>query len=135
MDPEVELETQLQGANVLTEGEAVSLLDNDFGYLGTADLTEVRVVELLPDFAANLSLLKGYRYDLPEGSIPISANGEAYFYCEAISLGGALTADLIQIFPSFFESGEVGLNGLIVNPFVAYPIDLEIRFYYSYITP
>lgn len=144
MDTEADLEAQI-GDNVLTQGESISLLDNDAGYITQAlqvgNIVEVRKEESLDAFAGKWERIS-FSYDLPAGAIPISANGEVWvWWCDVLlgCDGYRLDADNYQISPSFYEMWDeekVLFRCYYDVPFL-YPLtdEVEFYFYYSYIQP
>jgi len=142
MDTEADLETQI-GDNVLTVGENISLLNNDAGYVTQAlqvgNIKEERVEESVD---ASLTIWEriSFIYELPEGAVPICANGEAWVsWCDPFTGCGdyRLDADDYIIYPSFYEEGEVLFRCYYyVDPF-QWPLGdkVEFDFYYSYIEP
>lgn len=141
MDTEGDLEEQI-GDNVLTVGENISLLNNDAGYvtqaLQVANIKEMRKVEYVDAFVGKWERIS-FTYDLPEGAVPICANGEVWvswtvfpFPCVQYRLD----ADDYRIFPSFCEEGEVLFRCYYEVPLL-YPLTDTVTFwfYYSYIEP
>lgn len=141
MDTEADLETQI-GDNVLTEGENITLLNNDAGYITEAlqvgNIVEVREYEWVDAFVGKWERIS-FTYDLPAGAVPICANGEAWVsWCSLITGcdGYRLDADNYRISPSFVTEGEVLFRCYYDVPFL-YPLTdvVEFYFYYSYIEP
>lgn len=141
MDTEAELETHI-GDNVLTEGEDISLLNNDAGYITQAlqvsNIEQVRRVEQVDAFVFKWERIS-FSYDLPAGAVPICANGEVWVSWNVFPFpyeGYRLDADDYRIFPSFCEEGEVLFRCYYEVP-ALYPLTDTVTFwfYYSYIKP
>ena len=141
MDTEADLETQI-GDNVLTEGEGISLLNNDAGYITEAlqvsNIKEEREEEWVDAFLGKWERIT-FSYDLPAGAVPICANGEAWVQWCTFPIGCdqyRLDADDYRIFPSFYEGGKVLFRCYYEVP-LKYPLTdyVVFYFYYSYIEP
>jgi hypothetical protein len=136
MDTEADLETQI-GDNVLTAGENITLLNNDAGYITQAlqasNMKEKRKQEYVDAFLGKWERIS-FTYDLPEGAVPICANGEVWVdNWEWFRLD----ADDYSIYPSFYGEGEVLFRCFYsLDPF-QYPLaeGVIFMFYYSYIEP
>lgn len=145
MDTEADLEAQIGGENILTQGENISLLNNDAGYVTQAlqvgDIKQVRKEEWVDAFVGKWERIT-FEYDLPAGAVPICANGEVWvWWCPfapvPVPCGEyRLDADDYRIFPSFYTPGKVLFRCYYKVP-ALYPLTEEVRFrfYYSYIKP
>jgi hypothetical protein len=139
MDTEADLETHI-GDNVLTVGEDITLLNNDAGYITQAlqvsNIKEERVWEYVGAFPGKWERIS-FKYDLPEGAVPICANGEVWVYSAWDMTEWRLDADDYCIYPSFHEEGEVLFRCYYALDLFQYPFaaEVEFYFYYSYIEP
>ena len=143
MDTEGDLEAQV-GDNVLTVGENISLLNNDAGYL-TEGLQVGNIHQCWPIQEVDAFVGKwdniSFSYDLPEGAIPICANGEVWVYWNNFLGYGEyrLDAQDYRIWPSFYDAYDEGkvLFRCYYEVPAKYPITDEVIFcfYYSYILP
>jgi hypothetical protein len=141
MDTEADLETHI-GDNVLTEGEDITLLNNDAGYvtqaLQVANIKEVRKEEYVDAFVGKWERIS-FTYDLPAGAVPICANGEVWVSWFNFPFGWdeyRLDADDYRIYPSFATEEEVLFRCYYEVPLL-YPLTDTVTFwfYYSYIEP
>ena len=142
MDTEADLETHI-GDNVLTVGENISLLNNDAGYVTQAlqisNIKEEREEEWVDAFLGKWERIS-YQYELPEEAVPICANGEVWVECWNIFTGydyWRLDADDYNIYPSFYDYGEVLFKCYYYIDPLDYPSAIAVifKFYYSYIEP
>ena len=143
MDTEADLEAQIDD-NVLTQGEDITLLNNDAGYITEAlqesNIKEKREDEWVDAFVGKWERIS-FTYDLPAGAVPICANGEVWVYWfkpfePPLEGYYRLDADDYRIFPSFYTEGEVLFRCYYKVPLL-YPLTEEVQFnfYYSYIEP
>jgi len=140
MDTEADLETHI-GDNVLTEGEDISLLNNDAGYITQAlqvgNIVQVVEVEYVDAFVGKWDNIS-FTCELPAGAIPICANGEVWVHWDRPPMIDTyrLDAQDYRIYPSFVTEGEVLFRCYYEVP-LKYPIttDVIFYFYYSYIEP
>jgi len=140
MDTEAELEAQI-GDDILTAGEKVSLLHNDAGYITEAlqvgNIVQVREVEAVDAFVGKWDNIS-FSYDLPEGAIPICANGEVWVWSTWTLEEWRLDAQDYRIWPTFYDAdaGEVLFRCYYEVP-LKYPLTECVKFYlyYSYILP
>ena len=143
MDTEADLETHI-GDNVLTVGENISLLNNDAGYitqaLQVANIKENGIAEWVDAFVGKWDNIS-FSYELPEGAVPICANGEVWVYwCGFLGCDTyRLDAQDYRIYPSFYDTsgeGKVLFRCYYEVP-LKYPLttDVIFYFYYSYIEP
>jgi len=143
MDTEADLETQI-GDNVLTQGENISLLNNDAGYVTEAlqvgNIEQEWEVEYVDAFVGKWDNIS-FSYELPAGAVPICANGEVWVYWfkpfqPPLEGYYRLDAQDYRIWPSFYEDGEVLFRCYYEVP-LKYPLteEVQFKFYYSYIEP
>lgn len=139
MDTEADLETHI-GDNVLTVGENITLLNNDAGYvtqaLQVSNIKEKREREYVGAFPGKWERIS-FEYDLPEGAVPICANGEVWVRSAWDFRWWRLDADDYCIYPSFYEAGEVLFRCYYSLDPIQYPLAdrVSFKFYYSYIKP
>ena len=141
MDTEADLEAHI-GDNVLTEGEDISLLNNDAGYITEAlqvsNIAEVYEVEYVDAFVGKWDNIS-FTCELPAGAIPICANGEVWVRSWWDWSEWRLDAQDYRIYPSFYDMSNEGkvLFRCYYEVPLKYPFTDTVMFYfyYSYIEP